>query len=140
MAIYRSIPGFKGRTFKLCVLTRADFNFCVRSSPLRGEQSEKAESCRENLWNEIYLNGLRDRNRHKNRAKGAGKLGLFMSRTQTLTSPPREGEPAGTDKVGADVVLLHGCPQSCMPNPVECLFEVYEDMVEVLLVLEIFLT
>ena len=31
--------------------------------------------------------------------------------------------------VGADVVLLHGCPQSCMPNPVEGLFETYEDMV-----------
>ena len=44
------------------------------------------------------------------------------------------------DKVGADVVLLHGCPQSCMPNPVEGLLEVYEGMVEVLLVLEIFLT
>ena len=43
------------------------------------------------------------------------------------------------DKVGADVVLLHGCPQSCMPNPVEGLLEVYEDMAEVLLVLEIFL-
>ena len=23
------------------------------------------------------------------------------------------------DKVCADVVFLHGCPQSCMPNPVE---------------------
>ena len=23
------------------------------------------------------------------------------------------------DKVGADVVLLHGCPQSCVKNPVE---------------------
>ena len=45
-----------------------------------------------------------------------------------------------SDKVGADVVLLHGCPQSSMPNPVEGLLEVYEDMVEVLLVLEIFLT
>ena len=44
------------------------------------------------------------------------------------------------DEVGADVVLLHGWPQSCMPNPVEGLLEVYEDMVEVLLVLEIFLT
>ena len=43
------------------------------------------------------------------------------------------------DKVCADFVLLHGCPQSCMPNPAEGL-EVYEDMVEVLLVLEIFLT
>ena len=30
------------------------------------------------------------------------------------------------DKVCADVVLLHGCPQSCMPNPVEGLLEVYE--------------
>ena len=44
------------------------------------------------------------------------------------------------DKVCADVVLLHGCPQSCMPNPVEGLLEMYEDMVQVLLVLEIFLT
>ena len=39
-----------------------------------------------------------------------------------------------------DVVLLHGCPQSCMPNPVEGLLEVYEDIVDVLLVPEIFLT
>ena len=45
-----------------------------------------------------------------------------------------------SDKVSADVVLLHGCPQSCMSNPVEGLLEVYEDMVEDLLVPEIFLT
>ena len=38
------------------------------------------------------------------------------------------------DKVCADVVLLHGCLQSCMPNPVEGLLEVYEDTAEVLLV------
>ena len=44
------------------------------------------------------------------------------------------------NKVGADVVLLHGCPQSCMQNPVEGLLEVYENMVEILLKLEIFLT
>ena len=44
-----------------------------------------------------------------------------------------------SDMVGADVVFLHGCPQSCMPNPIEGLLEVYEDIVEVLLVLEIFL-
>ena len=42
------------------------------------------------------------------------------------------------DKVCADV-LLHGCPQSCMPNPVKGLLEVYEDVIEVLLALEIFL-
>ena len=28
--------------------------------------------------------------------KGVGKFGEFMSKTQTATSPPREGEPAGT--------------------------------------------
>ena len=44
------------------------------------------------------------------------------------------------DKFGADVVFPHSCPQSCMLNPVEGLLEVYEDMVEVLLVLKIFLT
>ena len=43
-------------------------------------------------------------------------------------------------KVGADVVLLHGFPQSCMPNLVVGFLEVYEDMVDVFLVLEIFLT
>ena len=45
-----------------------------------------------------------------------------------------------SNKVGAGVVLLHGCPQSCVPNPVEGLLEVYEDMVQVLLVLEIIFT
>ena len=45
-----------------------------------------------------------------------------------------------SDKICADVVLLYGCPKSCMPNPfLKCLLEIYEDMVEVLLVLEIFL-
>ena len=29
------LQGFKGRTFKLCVLTKWDFDFCVRSSSLR---------------------------------------------------------------------------------------------------------
>ena len=38
-----------------------------------------------------------------------------------------------SDKVGADVVLFHGSPQSCMPNPVEGLLEGYEDMVKVLM-------
>ena len=43
-----------------------------------------------------------------------------------------------SDEVGADVVLLHGCPQSCMPNPVEVLLEVYDYVVEILPVVEIF--
>ena len=42
------------------------------------------------------------------------------------------------DQDGVDVLLLYDCPQSCMPNAVEGLLEVDEDLVEVLL--EIFLT
>ena len=34
MAIYWLTLGFKGRTFKLCVLNRWDFNFCICSSSL----------------------------------------------------------------------------------------------------------
>ena len=47
IAIYWPTPGFKGRMFKeikLCVLTRWDFNFCVRSSPLRGFVQEEWSS------------------------------------------------------------------------------------------------
>ena len=44
------------------------------------------------------------------------------------------------DMVGTDVELLHGCPQNCLPNPAKGLIGVYEDMIEGLLVLEIFLT
>ena len=36
MTIYWPAPGFKGRTPKLCVLTRWDFNFCIHSSALKG--------------------------------------------------------------------------------------------------------
>ena len=36
--------GFKGRTFKLCVLDRQDFNFCICSSPLQGNVRGKVKS------------------------------------------------------------------------------------------------
>ena len=45
-----------------------------------------------------------------------------------------------SDKVSADVILLHGCPQSYMPNPVEGFVEINDDTADVLLVLEVFLT
>ena len=32
------------------------------------------------------------------------------------------------EKVGAGDVLLHGCPQSCVPKTIEGLLEVYEDI------------
>ena len=46
----------------------------------------------------------------------------------------------GSDQVVIEVIQPHGYPQSCMPNPVECLLGVHEDMVKALLVLQVFLT
>ena len=30
------------------------------------------------------------------------------------------------DKIGDDVALLYGCPQSCMPNHVECILDILQ--------------
>ena len=56
MAIYWPTSGFKGRTFKLCVLTRWDFNFCVCSSPLRGVKSNTRTHTKHNNNNNINNN------------------------------------------------------------------------------------
>ena len=64
-------------------------------------------------------------------------LMLLLKRTALLALSWTMEVFDDSDKVGADGVLLHGFPQSCMPNPVEGLLEVYEDMVKVFLVLEI---
>ena len=45
------------------------------------EQSEKAEGCRENLWNEIQLNGPKRQKKTPEQKKGVGKLSCFMSKT-----------------------------------------------------------
>ena len=47
MALYWPTPGFKGRTFKLCVLIRWDFNFCILSSPLWGLE---LDGVTEEIW------------------------------------------------------------------------------------------
>ena len=47
MAMYWPTPGFKGRMFKLCVLTRWDFNFCTCSSPMQGLSMG---TCTNHLW------------------------------------------------------------------------------------------
>ena len=50
--IYWPTPGFKGRTFKLCVLARWDFNFCVRSSPPQGQNNKciTYQCCKHSLF------------------------------------------------------------------------------------------
>ena len=45
------------------------------------EQSEKTESCRENLWHEIQMKGYKNRNRHKNKIKSSGQVGWFIPLT-----------------------------------------------------------
>ena len=59
MAIYWPTQGFKGRTFKLCVLNRGDFNFCVRSSPQRGRiisnSSSGGSSSRNSSFSCVFL-------------------------------------------------------------------------------------
>ena len=55
IAIYRPTPGFKGKTFNRCVLNRWDFNFCVRSSPLRGFRP--GQSTVEQIFNSRVFTG-----------------------------------------------------------------------------------
>ena len=43
MAIHRPAPGLKWRAFELWLLTRWVFNFCVRSTPLQGDDREDDE-------------------------------------------------------------------------------------------------
>ena len=45
----------------------------------------------------------------------------------------------GSYDAGIDVVFPHSCPLGFMPYPVKGLLEVYEDMVEILLMLQVFL-
>ena len=54
MAIYWPTPGYKGRTFKFCS-TRWDFNFYVRSSPLRGYFGECWGFCFDQLYMHLSL-------------------------------------------------------------------------------------
>ena len=61
------------------------------------EQSEKAKSCRENLWKEIQLKRPYRQKQEQNK-KGVGKLGWFMSKRKPQHPQYREGEPAGTEK------------------------------------------
>ena len=61
------------------------------------EQSEKTDSCRENLWNDkTDEKAIKTETERRTERKGVCKLGWFMCKTKTVTSPPREGELAGT--------------------------------------------
>ena len=86
-----------GETFiKRCIVERTS---TAELRPEKKKQIEKAESCRENLWNEIQLKGLKDRDKRRKRIKKKKKewkSDWSMSLTSTATSPPSKGEPLGT--------------------------------------------
>ena len=42
------------------------------------EQSEKADSCQENLWNEIQLKGPQDRTQEQNKKEWASLVALCL--------------------------------------------------------------
>ena len=74
----------------MSVRAKGDFQKEIYSIAERGnkvelraeEESEKAESCRENSWNEIQLKGpKRQKYTQEQNKKGVGKLGWFMSGT-----------------------------------------------------------
>ena len=99
MAIYWPTQGFKGRTFKLCVLTRWDFNFYVRRSPPR---ESKREVTREQARvycgfsgkipphssNSIYNIGFYPQFRHRSGELRTQKLKSHLVRTQSLNVLP----------------------------------------------------
>ena len=51
------------------------------------EQSEKVESCQENLWNEIRWKGHKNRNRHKKRMKRSGQSSVGLCQRQKPQHP-----------------------------------------------------
>ena len=60
------------------------------------KQSERAESCRENLWNEIQLKGPQRQKQTQERMKRSGQAWLVYVKDISVTSLPCEGEPMGT--------------------------------------------
>ena len=68
------------------------------------EQSEKAESCRENLWNERQLKGHKERNRRKNRIKRLWAISVGLCQRHKPQHPHHvKVSPRG--QVGNDAVF-----------------------------------
>ena len=68
-------------------MTRYIIERAIKAEIRPEEQSEKTESCQENLWNEIQFKGHEDRNRHKNRTKRSGQARLVYVKNINLNIP-----------------------------------------------------
>ena len=100
MDIYWPTPGFKGRIFKLCVLTRKDFNFCIRSSPLQG--CHKPDLCKNTEHNATLKSHHHHHQKHcpvlTDQARGRPQKDWSQrwSSSPPVSSPP----PAGPEMSG----------------------------------------
>ena len=88
-------PGLKGRTFKLCVLNRWDFNICVRSSPLRGEKERKREK-----------KVMRRRRKHKKKASETCAVFFSLFFSSTTLPPPK---PPVRQIFALPIILIMRC-------------------------------
>ena len=104
IAIYWPIPGFKGRTFKLCVLTRWDFNFCVPSSPLRGQFMARWVDLlsQQRAVNDIHHDYIVFQECHLYNLGGATFKTSLRAAGATLLSPRLQGayNVTGSNKMG----------------------------------------
>ena len=103
MAIYRPTPGLKGRTFKLCVLTRWDFNFCIRSSPLR-EMTTKTVT--RTINNKNGMNNKEQEQRQLNsNSKNSKTRTTTVSITTELQHAPEEEEEGERQQTNHELSL-----------------------------------
>ena len=97
MARYWPTPGFKGRTFKLCVFIRWDLNFCVRSSPQRGPR-QYFFGFLSRRQNKIKRNEKRssDSTLHKiHTVQKRGEGGFYQSRKREVSQGVESGMQGG---------------------------------------------
>ena len=70
------------------------------------EQSEKTESCWENLWNETVERAIKTEIDTKTKLKGVGSISL-RQKGINHTFPPREGQSMGTTYFYKTTNFLH---------------------------------
>ena len=78
----------------------------LRYRKSRKEQRENAESCGENLRNEIQLKRHKDRNRLKNRIKRSGQARLVCVKNINSNIPTTWMEARGDESLGKDFISL----------------------------------
>ena len=95
------ISGLRGTFIKRYIVERTS-----KAEIRPAEQSEKAESCRENLWNEVQLKGpqRQKKTQEQNKKEGASSVGLCKNANRNVKVSRRELSCLGS--VGVILTLL----------------------------------